>query len=163
MRSTAIALVVALVAAALAVPSAPARAAGTPLRVCNHSSIRINVAGGYHSPGTDNSETVLTGPFVSKGWYVLEPGECVSIPNPFSARYMYWSGYTAQGVLWNDGDVHFCVPNLSEKPPRFTFEEENQSQAACEGSAYDSAGPNQWIVARRVDVADDPSDEYTGN
>jgi uncharacterized membrane protein len=165
MRGSACLLAAFLVVAAFGGSGARASATAPPLHICNRSQYEVTVAAGYPSSGPDDHDNLLTGPFVSLGWWVLEPGECVSVPNPFSARYMYWTGYkTEHGLFWNDGDAHFCVPNTAVAPPRFTFERQNESEDACVNSAaYASGGPNQWVPARQVDVSVDPDADYDGS
>jgi hypothetical protein len=123
------------------------------------------IAVGYHSPGAYDTGTVLTGPFVSTGWFVFAPGECSTIDNPFSARYMYWTGYRHGAYLIQDGgDSHFCMPSVRGTPPRFTFERQNESEDACVSSTpADSSGPNEWTATREVDVAVDADAEYDAN
>lgn len=164
MRGSAYILAAALVAAALSLCGGRALASGTPLHLCNHSEYRINIAVGYHSSGPGDTGEILTGPFVSRGWWILEPGECVSLTNPFSARYMYWTGYRQGAFLWNDADSHFCVPSTISKPPRFTFERQNESEDACVSSdPLSPNGPNQWLPTREVDVSVDPDVDFDGN
>jgi len=150
---------------AVAATSSKAVAAGTSLTVCNQSSTEIDVAVGYHSSGPNDTSTLLTGPFVSVGWWVIPAGKCTSMANPFAARYMYWSGYLRGGDwLWTAGDYHFCAPHLGgPSMPTYTFESQNASDDACTGAtAYDSFGANTWIAAREVDVEVNATATYTG-
>lgn len=152
----------AFVVAAFGCSTTGAKASGTPLHLCNHSEYRINVAVGYHSSGPDDTGNMLTGPFVSRGWWVLEPGQCVSLDNPFSARYMYWTGYRQGAFLWDTADSYFCIP-AGDPPPRFTFERENESQDACVNAPPAGSRPNIWLSTREVDVSVDPDADYNGN
>lgn len=129
-------------------------AAGTPLNVCNQTSTLINVAVSYKSSGPNDTATMLTGPTVSTGWWTVAAGACRNIANPFSARYVYWSGYVSGGDwFWTTSDYHFCVPNASEPPPGFTMEDENASEEACVNAApFDRFGPNLWIASHEVDI-----------
>jgi hypothetical protein len=71
------------------------------MRICNHSDGKIAVAAGYLSSGPNDDADTLTGPFVSRGWCTLQPGECATVTNPFAARYMYWSGFSFGGAnMW---------------------------------------------------------------
>ena len=103
MRGSALLLALAFTTAALVYSSAPAAASGISLSICNRSESEINVAAGYRSTGPDDYGNQLTGPFVSLGWWVLEPGGCASIANPFSARHMYWTGYISHERTFLDG------------------------------------------------------------
>src|SRR5689334_11657991 len=72
-------------------------AEAAPLTICNHFSEHIRVAYGYYSSGVNDSNNVLTGPLVSRGWWYVEPGQCQTFDNPFNARYMYWFAW-AHGI-----------------------------------------------------------------
>lgn len=164
MRGSACVLAVILAVASIGFTPTRAVADGTRLHLCNHSQYRIDVAVGYHSSGPNDTGNVLTGPFVSHGWYILQPGECGNFPNPFSARYMYWSGFRQGALLINQSDTHFCVPSMLDRPPEFTFERQNESDDACANSTpADSSGPNQWIASHEVDVMVDPDADYDGS
>lgn len=162
MRGSTWLLTAALIVAGFGCSVTRATASGTPLHLCNHSQYRIDVAVGYHSSGPGDTGTMLTGPFVSQGWWVLKPGECVSVDNPFSARYMYWTGYREGAFLWNDADSHFCIPT-GNPPPRFTFERQNESEDACVSAAPAGTGPNMWLSTREVDVSVDPDVDFDGS
>lgn len=149
----------------------PALAAGTPLNVCNQTSTNISIAVGYFSSGPNDTNTELTGPFVSTGWWVISAGQCQNgIANPFAARYMYWWGFYDGGAdhLWNDDttDYHFCIPNIhsnSATIPGFTLEDENANEGACvNAAAADPFGANQWITAREVDMDVNPTVYFNG-
>jgi uncharacterized membrane protein len=72
MRRNAIVLAALLVVTTLLFgPAAPVGASGTELHFCNHSPYTVSIAVGYHSPGAYDTGTVLTGPFVSTGWFVF--------------------------------------------------------------------------------------------
>jgi uncharacterized membrane protein len=143
----------------------PASAAGIMLQFCNKSSAPIDVVVGYHSSGVNDTpnSTVLTGPFVSRGWFVYAPGECASLPNPFSARYMFWWGHQTgtlnSGSTWDAyGDDHFCIADIygPNHVDNFTFEAQNVSETACENGHFSQNGANLWVGVREVDLEVDP-------
>lgn len=150
---------------------APASAASAPIYFCNKSANKIAVAVGYHSPGVDDrpDRPVLTGPFVSRGWYELEAGACTSMDNPFHARYMFWYGW-GKGLNDNEYSVifmrnpevrvpKFCVKNYftNGKVRAFTFEPENASIATC-----DATPDALWVIPKIVDTWVDPAVNFTG-
>jgi hypothetical protein len=156
--------------------SAPASAAGRAANFCNRTKTRVSVAIGYYSTGVADAPnaSVLTGPFVSVGWYNMDAGTCTTAENPFNVRYMFWwvvqndaacatsSCYNnpAAGVAWaGDGNAHFCIPDLYGPNPitKFTFEDENVSLADCQNSQQNRNGNNVWVPVRRVDLAVDPN------
>ncbi len=161
--------VVAVVVIALGVTLAhphPSSAAGTMLQFCNKSSAPIEVVIGYHSSGVNDTpnSTVLTGPFVSRGWFVFAPGECGNLANPFSARYMFWWGHQAgtlnSGSTWDAfGDDHFCIADIygPNHVDNFTFEDQNVSETACESGHVSPNGANLWVGVRKVDLEVDPT------
>jgi uncharacterized membrane protein len=152
--------------------SAKPASAGTPLTVCNQTSVDLTVAAGYHSSGVNDTagSNILTGPFVSHGWVVIAPGKCETRENPFNARYMFWwainhAGLNVNGAVWaTNGNDHFCVPNLygSSFSGAFTFEDENASEAACEKGHFSQNGPNVWVSVRSVDLMVNPTVNFTG-
>lgn len=177
-------LVLASVAFVASMASA-ARAAGTGLTVCNQNSRTAGVAVGYHSPGVNDpaDHSILTGPFVSRGWTYVAAGECYTFPNPFGARYMFWFALT-RGInetnilpnhdphavnttngLWStNSDVFFCAASYYENPthadgklPPFTYEDENESETACHTGEY-----NLWLPVRKVDTWVDARVNFTG-
>lgn len=136
--------------AALADPAA------SPLTLCNQMPDHIRVAVGYFSSGVNDTKNVLTGPFVSRGWWPIQPGECQTFDNPFGARYMFWFAFS---IGFNDSqaaiadarassDFHFCVTDYFQAAAHlFTYEDENVAAASC-----DQAGTNLWVTPRRVDT-----------
>lgn len=164
MRGSALVLAAFLTAAAFGGGGSHAIASGTSMHICNRSDGKIAVAAGYLSSGPDDHDNILTGPFVSTGWWELEPGACASITNPFAARYMYWSGFSfGTGPLWQQGDWHLCVPNVYGHSAAFTFESQNESEDACTTStAYGTGGANMWMPARQVDISVDANVDYDG-
>ena len=162
MRGSSWLLTLALVASGFGFSAAPASASGTPLHLCNHSEYRIDVAIGYHSSGPDDTGNMLTGPFVSRGWFIIEPGNCISIDNPFAARYMYWTGFRKGAFLWDTADSHFCIPT-GTPAPRFTFERQNESEDACVSATPLGPTANMWIATREVDVSVDPDVDFDGH
>src|SRR5579872_5446155 len=126
MRGTSLFFAAAIVLTAFGTSGGRVSASGTSMSICNRSQDTISIAYGYRSSGPDDTDTTLTGPFVSAGWRILHSGDCVEIANPFDARYMYWTGYVWNGsMLWSSGDKYFCIPNTTVAPPKFTFESEN--------------------------------------
>jgi hypothetical protein len=150
-------------------PQAIASAAGTQLQICNRSAATVNVAVGYHSSGPNDApnSSMLTGPFVSIGWWSVAPGACRSFNNPFSARYMFWFGFTPLGVVpklsWTtNGDDYFCIANFNGTTAHaFTFEDENASQAACLSRSTQD-GADLWQSVRKVDLDVNPVVNFDG-
>jgi hypothetical protein len=158
----------------------PVAAAGTPLTICNRTSMPVeDVAVGYHSSGVNDAagSRILTGPFVSIGWVgEIAPGRCQNFANPFGARYMFWWGAVSNGInfartVWPvDGDDHFCIPNIygsgsqeADMTKTFTFEDQNASEVACEsGSTNPKVGPNLWVRVRKVDLDVNPIVDFSG-
>jgi len=166
MRSSALALSALILLSALTLVGSPrANAGGTMMHVCNHSDGKIAVAAGYLSSGPDDHDNILTGPFVSTGWWTLGPGECANVSNPFSARYMYYSGFViGGGPFWSQGDWHLCAPNVYGHSDAFTFESQNESEDACTTStAFGTGGANMWLPARQVDVEVNANVDYDGS
>ena len=139
--------------AAQAAPSA------SPLTICNQYPEHLRVAYGYYSSGVHDTDNELTGPFVSRGWWYIEPGQCQTFDNPFSARYMYWFAF-AHGI--NDSldaiqqergspDLHFCATNyFGSGTLAFNFEDENVDAAACD--RVTSPQPALWVVPHKIDT-----------
>jgi uncharacterized membrane protein len=125
------------------------------LNFCNKTAVLVGVAVGYHSPGVNDppDHSILTGPFVSRGWWAVEPGKCQTIENPFNARYMFWSDYQVLGG-WGYAETYFC---RSAGPKAFTFEDENESLNACQ-----AAGKGVWVPSHKVDTAVDATVNFTG-
>jgi uncharacterized membrane protein len=150
-------------------PQAIASASGTPMQFCNRSSAPVNIAVGYHSSGPNDTpnSNVLTGPFVSIGWWGIAAGACHSFDNPFSARYMFWYGFTplnaSPKLAWTaNGIDFFCVANyLGTTAHAFTYEDENASQAACQSRANQD-GANIWESVRKVDLIVNPLVNFDG-
>ncbi len=137
------AMLFALLGAAL-VPSSAAAYQSAPLNFCNNSTERVTVAVGYHRPDAADPDdhSLLTGPYVSKGWYQVVAGTCQTIDNPFDARYMFWFAWskgfhaTAASIGAAAGDpADFCVSDylIPGQLPDFTYEDENVSREACGG------------------------------
>jgi len=158
-----------LTAFASAMPS-PTFAAATvgPLNFCNRTSAKVAVAAGYYSQGVRDTRNMLTGPFVSRGWWFVEAGQCQSFANPFDARYMFWfpvrpenptsvppdSNADFSPIDTTNTAVHMCITSHS-----FTFEDENVSFYACH---KDRAVHTRWVVPHKVDTAVDPTVNFTG-
>jgi len=132
-----------------------------PLTICNKTSEIAGAAVGFFSPGvnkpTDGAD-ILTGPFVSHGWWNIEAGACHTFDNPFNARYMFWFAYTPsyQSTPEDPSKIHFCIP-IGSPPKAFTFEEENVSKETCS-----AAGNTWWITANRVDTWINATVDFTG-
>jgi uncharacterized membrane protein len=163
-----------IIAAALALTPHRAAAEGTQLQICNRSSVELtDVAVGYFSTGTNDTADTLTGPFVSTGWWSIAAGACSSFRNPFGARYMFWWGLqsgvvNSGGNVWTtNGSAHFCIPNVygpGGSVPSFTYEDENESEAACESgySTDPKLGHNIWVPVRKVDLDVDATVNFEG-
>jgi len=181
--------VIALAGATLTLATAkPASAAGTPLQICNRTTLWLeDVAVGYHSSGVNDTDgsRILTGPFVSTGWSNIAPGVCRNFANPFGARYMFWwaaqsnmstlNGINDQPGMSNtpwhvSGNDHFCIPDpfghrvdRSDVAPTFTLEDDNVSEVVCvRGRANPGAGINMWVGVRSVDVSVNPIVTFVG-
>jgi uncharacterized membrane protein len=154
-----IALGGALSGPAFAAPSA------APLTFCNRTSSTVSVAIGYYSSGTDDgtNHNLLTGPFVSRGWWDVNPNQCQSFPNPFDARYMFWfplephepRSHRPVDNVTSSG-THMCITGNG-----FTFEDQNVSIDACHADhlAGTPAGV-RWVLAYKVDTAVDPTANF---
>lgn len=159
----------------ISAPITPSRASASsaPLTFCNRTSDSASVAAGYYSQGiSDPSDhSILTGPLISRGWWKVEPGQCVSISNPFDARYVFWY---AVSKGYNDGEMtvysleladlpgrlRFCVPNYftaGAGQGAFQFEDQNVSYAACH------ADGKIWVLVHKTDTAVDPTVNFMGN
>jgi uncharacterized membrane protein len=165
------------VAAALA-PSSALAYQSAPLNFCNNTSGLAAVAVGYKSPGVNDpaDHSLLTGPYVSRGWFQIAAGTCQSLDNPFGARYMFWyawsKGYNDKEfdvVSDNkfDGLNAFCISDyfaadISGSVPDFTFEEENVSIREC-GAGLHHSPETLWITPHMVDTWVNPSVTFTAN
>ena len=147
---------------------APAEPTASALTLCNRLSDKVNIAIGYYSSGINDPGNVLTGPFVSRGWWTIESGQCRAFDNPFGARYMFWFGYQVSGLNDNPGKLlgslqdsrpNFCVPDYFSlsNVPAFTYEDENASFKACylQGMRY-------YVPVHKVDTFIETSAEITG-
>ena len=174
--------VLACVLLALLTPTSAFAYSSAPLTVCNKVNFDLSVAYGYHSPGVNDpaDHSLLTGPFVSRGWRTVPVGQCVTIENPFNARYMYWYVATVNGMFGDDDPVamrnasgrqHFCVPNYvypsggnapaySVPTSAFVYEDQNQSADACDTSVTPVAH-NFWVTARETDTWVNATVDYT--
>src|SRR5689334_16816836 len=86
-----------VIAMLTALTSSPALAySSAPLTFCNKTDNKVFLAVGYHSPGVNDpaDHSLLTGPFVSRGFFAVESGNCITEPNPFDARYMFWFAFS---------------------------------------------------------------------
>ncbi len=163
--------VVAAVIAILVAGTDAARADPTasPLTLCNQMSDNLRVAVGYFSSGINDTKNQLTGPFVSRGWSVITPGQCQTFDNPFSARYMFWYAW-AHGLndnedaiidKWKSSDFHFCVTDYFSvaggTSAAFIYEDENAISVCSWGH-----GDNLWVIPRKVDTAIQSRVDVTG-
>jgi uncharacterized membrane protein len=151
-----------LLAAMLLTPVGSAIAApnAAPLYFCNRASVEVEVAVGYYSSGVDDgkNQNVLTGPFVSRGFWPVGVGRCQSFDNPFNARYMFWFALEhdtprSHPIIDDATAIHMCASGKA-----FTFEDENVSQDACEKSPI-----RIWVLPKKVDTAVDPNVNFTGD
>ena len=147
-----------------------------PLTFCNKTSVKVYLTIGYYTAGVNDTEKVLTGPFVSRGYWSAEPGACQTLENPFQARYMFWFGFNipSEGRFNSDdfsvylmssadAPIHFCVPNIFEGvTSSFTFEDENASLQACQRTTYKNGYSNMWVIPRKVDTWVDAAVNFTG-
>lgn len=147
-----------------------AEPAASPLTVCNQLPNRALVAVGYFSSGVSDTANTLSGPFVSRGWWPVQPGECQTFPNPFNARYMFWYAFDTDiaSLRLNDNDlvvmgmrilpgVHMCVTDYFDTSTirAFTYEDENVSKAACDqasGDGQQKDGNALWVIPNKVDT-----------
>jgi uncharacterized membrane protein len=147
-------------------PASPVRAsAAPPMVICNQMTERIEIVHGYHTTGVNDTpgSNVLTGPFVSKGFQIIEPGKCATFDNPFNARYMFFWAASHTTIdnhtpFTSNSSDGFCMPQIYRGPVvhSFTFEDENASPAACAASQFEGYA-NVWVAARPVDVLVSPT------
>lgn len=159
---------------------ASAQRASAPLTFCNQTSANVGLTIGYHTPGVNDpaDHSLLTGLFVSDGWYSVEAAQCQTFPNKFGARYMFWFAFSSQynnsysSILAgrNDNDQYMCATNYliahaDGKTPEFVFESENVSRAACDDQAdgaADGTGKTLWIGGKSVDTWVNATVNFTG-
>jgi hypothetical protein len=172
---------VALAGAIFTLANLTAASAGqsAPLTFCNKTPDKVGVAIGYFTPGlTDPADhSILTGPFVSRGWSFFEPGQCGMFPNPFGARYMFWFGFSkgyhdseiaAMFMRNPDLPLHFCVTSYfvgDTQVPAFTYEDENASVAACDlagGVTPSERGHTLVVTPQTVDTWVNATVNFTG-
>lgn len=149
---------------------AQAAPSASPLTLCNQFSDRIRVAYGYYSSGVHDTDNMLTGPLVSRGWWYVEPGQCQTFDNPFNARYMYWFAWAhgindSLGAIQNartSSDLHFCITNYfgTGTTYGYTFEDENADAASCDRVTSPSSA--LWVVPHKVDTAVAPTVNVMG-
>jgi uncharacterized membrane protein len=146
-----------------------------PLVICNKSpELLQKVVIGYHSPGVNDpaDHSLLTGPFVTRGFWKIAPGECTTFDNPFGARYMFWfiASYHYNGSIDGGGLVpqadpnRWCVPNFYNggPTPAFTFEDENAKDPSGHSDACWKNGANFWALFHSVDTWVNPELDFTG-
>lgn len=103
---------------------------------------------------------MLTGPFVTQGWWHVSGGQCQSFANPFDARYMFWFPVAQTRNPLDDttnSGRHMCVSGKL-----FTFEEQNVSIDACHADPAATSAGVRWVVGHRVDTEVDPNVNFTG-
>lgn len=160
-----LALLIASVAGLAISTAAFAEPNAAPMNFCNRTSDEVMVALGYYSSGVDDgaNHNLLTGPFVSRGWFSVRANQCQVFPNPFNARYMFWiaTDRNVQHPPVEDAassGTHMCITGTT-----FTFEDQNVSSAACH---TDPAALTKWQVAwvlpKKVDTEVDPNVNFTG-
>jgi uncharacterized membrane protein len=155
--------------------AAPVSAAGPGLTICNRTSDLLGVAVGYYSPGVGDpaDHSILTGPFVSEGWWSVASGQCATATNRFGARYMFWYAWSKSvnnqetgieplsiATPWTtNGTDNFCLPTYFnvDKVRTFTYEDENAGYAACHQLTN-----HIWVPVRKVDTAVNPVVQFTG-
>jgi|SRR5688572_5987415 len=99
-----------LLSTAFAAVMLTAQPASAQLTLCNKSSETVSMALAYRDGGQ----------FVSRGWYVAQPGECPTVVSgALGSRYYYVRAEGAKGGRW-DGDYAFCVADV-----RFTHSGDN--------------------------------------
>jgi hypothetical protein len=159
-KSLAALFVAAFAVTFLAFQPTSAAGAGPSITLCNKGSqtkraFDLLYAVGYYSPGVNDppDHSVLSGPFVSRGWFLAKENTCVTIDNPFGARYIfYWayegnfsyantqyspdpkdpSVFTVANPWTTTGNDHFCITEpFVGTPKAFTYEDENGSAEAC--------------------------------
>jgi hypothetical protein len=185
MRSLGLSAIGALMGATLMLASVTGPAAAynsAPLNFCNKTAAEDAVAIGYYSPGLNDpaDHSVLTGPFVSHGWWHVDPGACRITENPFNARYMFWfvlgpmvpNRDYSDALAMRDPSLqdHFCISTYFNRGghgvAEFTYEAENASVEACDraGGPADSGGVlnTLWIHPLKVDTWVSPTVNYMG-
>jgi uncharacterized membrane protein len=178
-------IVIALVAAVMALISPASASAYTsaPMNFCNKTSRTVALAYAYHSPGARDpaDHSILTGPFVSQGWRRVDPQKCTIVSNPFDARYIFWFPYSAPESQLEADENYYALKSMHDDPSSesicisdmygrsgdaFTFEDENESVAACDlaaGSGAVGMGKTLWVTTHKVDTWVDPTVNFTGD
>jgi uncharacterized membrane protein len=170
LKSVAVAFLGAMLAVSIPAPASAYSSA--PLTICNKTPDSMVVAIGYHSPGVNDpaDHSVLTGPFVSRGWREIAPGECHDFSNPFGARYMFWFGWGKKNggvdaeklAESRTGTSEFCAGNFVTADGNvsgFTYESENTSETTCKQAN------GFWVAPLVVDTWVDPTvnfDKWVG-
>jgi uncharacterized membrane protein len=163
-------LLLVMAATGMLIISAPAFAepATAPLNFCNRTSNPVAVAVGYYSSGVNDTQNELTGPFVSRGWWTVNGGQCQSLANPFDARYMFWFALPPENPSSVPPDTnadgsqidaanparHMCIRSMA-----FTFEDDNVSYGVCKKN---NPTNSRWVLAHKVDTEVDPDVNFTG-
>jgi uncharacterized membrane protein len=177
-------VLIALLGAVLTLISSTAASAysSAPMNFCNKTSRTLILAYAYHSPGVSDpaDHSILTGPFVSQGWRTVDAQKCTTVSNPFDARYIFWFSYSAaqsqseadskysarKGMHDAPSLESICVTDFfGRSGDAFTFEDENESVAACDhagGSGAVGLGKTLWVATHKVDTWVDPTVNFTG-
>jgi uncharacterized membrane protein len=174
-------IVAIVIGAAVFMSAAPVFAqSSTGMTICNQSSVALKTAIGYHSPGVDDpaDHSRLTGPFVTRGWWQIEPGACHTFQNPFNARYMYWFGFSSEyhNIYkgWNSTQINaanamknplaWCLNNfvLTDTVLGFTYELENTKSNDPALDRCTVKMSNYWEEFNLVDTWIDPKVNFTG-
>jgi uncharacterized membrane protein len=153
------AIILAGTALAILSPVSASAYSSQPLTFCNKSVLAASVAYGYYSPGVSDpaDHSVLTGPFVSLGWWAVEPGACQTLTDPFDGRYIFWFAFDRRFTADQAASAspalpdHFCMGEH-----KFTFEDENASAEACTRS------DGKWINVRKVDTWVNATVDFSG-
>lgn len=160
-----LALLIASVAGLAASTAALAEPSAAPMNFCNRTSDEVMVALGYYSSGVDDgaNHNLLTGPFVSRGWFHVNPNQCQIFPNPFNARYMFWIPVDRAVLHPAVEDVASSGPHMCVTGTSFTFEDQNVSSAACHADPMAlTKWQVVWVLPNKVDTEVDPNVNFTG-
>ena len=105
--------------------------ANANLTFCNRTDQSMSIAIGFYNGSS----------WVSKGWYVVEPGECTTpISGVLSKRYYYYYAETTDARYWK-GDYSFCT-----KSTAFTIYGDDN----CYGRGYTSKGFKQIDTGEKL-------------
>jgi uncharacterized membrane protein len=147
------------------------------MTICNQSPDQVSIAIGYHSPGVNDPKdhSLLTGPFVTRGWLKIDTGACHTFQNPFGARYMYWyplkahpdgSGVVAP-VDAMKNPLAWCIQDYWDSDQPFTFEiqnikDEHTPYFVNNCSPFGGDPKGYWVIFSLVDTWVVPKANFTG-